>query len=104
MCGRVAFAEFDAESVSNFTEKQMASISMELKLDLGRVRGIIENSKRILEVYIYIHFFLVAFLCCIQLSFLLLFQILCVRKLMHEKSIISNAIMSEFVNYDSTSY
>ncbi|XP_074557757.1 uncharacterized protein LOC141813686 [Curcuma longa] len=47
---RVAFAEFDAESVSKFTEKQMTSISVELKLDLGRVRGIIENSKRILEV------------------------------------------------------
>ncbi|KAG6522053.1 uncharacterized protein LOC122052537 [Zingiber officinale] len=47
---RVAFAEFDAESVSKFTEKQMVSISVELKLDLGRVRGIIENSKRILEV------------------------------------------------------
>ncbi|XP_042414604.1 DNA-3-methyladenine glycosylase 1-like [Zingiber officinale] len=37
---RVAFAEFDAESVSKFTEKQMVSISVELKLDLGRVRGI----------------------------------------------------------------
>ncbi|KAG6489513.1 hypothetical protein ZIOFF_050786 [Zingiber officinale] len=33
---RVAFAEFDAESVSKFTEKQMVSISVELKLDLGR--------------------------------------------------------------------
>ncbi|KAG6503117.1 hypothetical protein ZIOFF_035407 [Zingiber officinale] len=37
---RVAFAEFDVESVSKFTEKQMVSISVELKLDLGRVRGI----------------------------------------------------------------
>ncbi|KAG6532950.1 hypothetical protein ZIOFF_006810 [Zingiber officinale] len=37
---RVAFAEFDTESVSKFTEKQMVSISVELKLDLGRVRGI----------------------------------------------------------------
>ncbi|KAG6511236.1 hypothetical protein ZIOFF_029293 [Zingiber officinale] len=37
---RVAFAEFDAESVSKFTEKQMVPISVELKLDLGRVRGI----------------------------------------------------------------
>ncbi|KAG6500638.1 hypothetical protein ZIOFF_040486 [Zingiber officinale] len=37
---RVAFVEFDAESVSKFTEKQMVSISVELKLDLGRVRGI----------------------------------------------------------------
>ncbi|KAG6496294.1 hypothetical protein ZIOFF_044155 [Zingiber officinale] len=37
---RVAFAEFDAESVSKFIEKQMVSISVELKLDLGRVRGI----------------------------------------------------------------
>lgn len=56
--GRVAFAEFDAESVSKFTEKQMTSISVELKLDLGRVRGIIENSKRILEVYIIYTFLL----------------------------------------------
>ncbi|KAG6489305.1 hypothetical protein ZIOFF_050574 [Zingiber officinale] len=37
---RVAFVEFDAKSVSKFTEKQMVSISVELKLDLGRVRGI----------------------------------------------------------------
>ncbi|KAG6485332.1 hypothetical protein ZIOFF_053869 [Zingiber officinale] len=37
---RVAFVELYAESVSKFTEKQMVSISVELKLDLGRVRRI----------------------------------------------------------------
>ncbi|WOL13015.1 hypothetical protein Cni_G21784 [Canna indica] len=47
---RSAFAEFDTESVSKFTDKQMASISAEYGLDLGRVRGIVENSKRIIEV------------------------------------------------------
>ncbi|URD98276.1 Methyladenine glycosylase [Musa troglodytarum] len=47
---RAAFAEFDAELVSKYTEKQMASISAAYGLDLGRVRGVVDNAKRILEV------------------------------------------------------
>ncbi|URD98277.1 Methyladenine glycosylase [Musa troglodytarum] len=48
---RAAFAEFDAELVSKYTEKQMASISAAYGLDLGRVRGVVDNAKRILEVH-----------------------------------------------------
>ncbi|XP_010928808.1 uncharacterized protein [Elaeis guineensis] len=47
---RAAFAEFDAEVVSKLTERQMTSISMEYGLDLGRVRGTVDNANRILEV------------------------------------------------------
>ncbi|XP_009418223.2 uncharacterized protein LOC103998466 [Musa acuminata AAA Group] len=47
---RAAFAEFDAWTVSKFTERQMASISVEHGLDLGRVRGVVANANRILEV------------------------------------------------------
>ncbi|XP_038970177.1 uncharacterized protein LOC103713352 isoform X2 [Phoenix dactylifera] len=47
---RAAFAEFDAEVVSKFTERQMSSISSEYGLDLGRVRGTVDNASRILEV------------------------------------------------------
>lgn len=49
---RAAFAEFDAELVSKYTEKkQMVSISAAYGLDLGRVRGVVDNAKRILEVH-----------------------------------------------------
>ncbi|XP_065005834.1 uncharacterized protein LOC135637212 isoform X1 [Musa acuminata AAA Group] len=47
---RAAFAEFDAELVSKYTEKQMVSISAAYGLDLGRVRGVVDNAKRILEL------------------------------------------------------
>ncbi|RWW04891.1 hypothetical protein GW17_00031861 [Ensete ventricosum] len=46
---RAAFAEFDAWTVSKFTERQMASISVEHGLDLGRVRGVVANANRIIE-------------------------------------------------------
>ena len=48
---RSAFAGFDAEAVAKFTERQIASLSSEYGLDLGRVRGVVDNSNRILEVY-----------------------------------------------------
>lgn len=61
-CFRSAFAGFDAEAVAKFTEKQIASISSEYGLDLGRVRGVVDNSNRILEVYnLYPNNFLVTF-------------------------------------------
>ncbi|XP_078171767.1 uncharacterized protein LOC144565803 [Carex rostrata] len=47
---RHAFAGFDAELVSKFTEKQMALISTEHGLDLAKVHGVVDNAKQILEV------------------------------------------------------
>ncbi|KAJ0982913.1 hypothetical protein J5N97_011168 [Dioscorea zingiberensis] len=47
---RTAFAGFDAEVVASFTEKQIATISSNLRFDLAKVRGIVDNAKRILEV------------------------------------------------------
>ncbi|KAJ0966213.1 hypothetical protein J5N97_027351 [Dioscorea zingiberensis] len=47
---REAFAGFDAELVAKFSEKRTASISINQGMDVGRVRGIIDNAKRILEV------------------------------------------------------
>ncbi|XP_072951773.1 uncharacterized protein [Typha angustifolia] len=47
---RAAFAGFDAEKVAKFTERQMASASVECGLDLGRVRAVVDNANRILEV------------------------------------------------------
>ncbi|PIA37609.1 hypothetical protein AQUCO_03000282v1 [Aquilegia coerulea] len=44
------FAEFDADIVANFTEKQITSISTDYGIELNRVRGVVDNSKRILEV------------------------------------------------------
>ncbi|KAJ6846815.1 uncharacterized protein M6B38_283410 [Iris pallida] len=47
---RSAFAGFDAEAVVSFTERQIGSISTYYGVDLGKVRGVVDNSKRILEV------------------------------------------------------
>ncbi|MBA0580478.1 uncharacterized protein LOC105783042 [Gossypium raimondii] len=47
---RDAFSGFDAETVANFTEKQMTTISSEYGIDISRVRGVVDNSNRILEV------------------------------------------------------
>ena len=47
---RNAFAGFDAETVANFTDKQMLSISSLYGIDMSRIRGIVDNSIRILEV------------------------------------------------------
>lgn len=47
---RNAFAGFDAETVANFTDKQMLSISSQYGIDMSRIRGIVDNSIRILEV------------------------------------------------------
>ncbi|XP_048325456.2 uncharacterized protein LOC107424404 [Ziziphus jujuba] len=47
---RDAFSGFDAETVSNFTDKQMMSISSRYGIDISRIRGIVDNSIRILEV------------------------------------------------------
>ncbi|TYI96959.1 hypothetical protein E1A91_D01G110200v1 [Gossypium mustelinum] len=47
---RDAFSGFDAETVANFTEKQMTTISSEYGIDISRVRDVVDNSNRILEV------------------------------------------------------
>ncbi|XP_073004980.1 uncharacterized protein [Typha latifolia] len=47
---RGAFAGFDAEVVAKFTEKRIVSIGMEYGLELGRVRGVVDNANRILEL------------------------------------------------------
>ncbi|KAK1280546.1 hypothetical protein QJS04_geneDACA014304 [Acorus gramineus] len=47
---KVAFSGFDAEIVSRFSERRIASVSAQCSIDLGKVRGVIDNAKRILEV------------------------------------------------------
>ncbi|XP_039015206.1 uncharacterized protein LOC120145449 isoform X1 [Hibiscus syriacus] len=47
---RDAFSGFDAETVASFTEKQMTTISTRYGIDISRVRGVVDNSNRILEV------------------------------------------------------
>jgi len=49
MC-RTAFSEFDAATLANMTDKQMVSISLEYGIDISRVRGVVDNANRILEV------------------------------------------------------
>ncbi|KAI4333247.1 hypothetical protein L6164_018081 [Bauhinia variegata] len=47
---RTAFSEFEAEIVANLTDKQMMSISSEYGIDISRVRGVVDNANRILEI------------------------------------------------------
>ncbi|KAK7243711.1 hypothetical protein RIF29_38521 [Crotalaria pallida] len=47
---RTAFSEFDAEIVANLTDKQMISISSEYGIDISKVRGVVDNANKILEV------------------------------------------------------
>ncbi|XP_044468506.1 uncharacterized protein LOC123198002 [Mangifera indica] len=47
---RDAFSGFDAETVANLTDKQMMSISTQYGIDLSRVRGVVDNAMRILEI------------------------------------------------------
>ncbi|XP_022149598.1 uncharacterized protein LOC111017989 [Momordica charantia] len=47
---RNAFSSFDAETVANFSDKQMVSISTEYGIDINRVRGVVDNAIRILEI------------------------------------------------------
>lgn len=47
---RDAFSGFDAETVANLTDKQMMSISTQYAIDMSRVRGVVDNAIRILEV------------------------------------------------------
>ncbi|CAK7326023.1 unnamed protein product [Dovyalis caffra] len=47
---RDAFSGFDAEIVTSITEKQMMSISAEYGIEISRVRGVVDNSNRMLEI------------------------------------------------------
>ena len=47
---REAFSGFSVDAVAKYTEKQMASLSADYGLDLGTVRGTVNNACRILEV------------------------------------------------------
>ncbi|KAL3833834.1 hypothetical protein ACJIZ3_008570 [Penstemon smallii] len=47
---RDAFSGFDAEIVSKYSEKKMSSISNDYGIELSQVRGVVDNSKRILEM------------------------------------------------------
>ncbi|GLU08557.1 hypothetical protein SLE2022_254630 [Rubroshorea leprosula] len=47
---RDAFSGFDAEAIANFTDKQMMAITSEYGIEISRVRGVVDNSNRILEV------------------------------------------------------
>ncbi|XAR52864.1 DNA-3-methyladenine glycosylase I [Bertholletia excelsa] len=47
---REAFSGFDAETVSKFTEKKINSISSDYGIELGQVRGIVDNANRIMEI------------------------------------------------------
>ncbi|KAF5729248.1 hypothetical protein HS088_TW21G01409 [Tripterygium wilfordii] len=47
---REAFSGFDAEEVAKFTEKKITSIGTDYGLDLSLIRGVVDNSKCILQV------------------------------------------------------
>ncbi|KAG5016536.1 hypothetical protein AAZX31_08G229200 [Glycine max] len=47
---RAAFSEFDVATLANLTDKQMVSISLEYGIDISRVRGVVDNANRILEI------------------------------------------------------
>ncbi|KAG2396870.1 uncharacterized protein HKW66_Vig0231460 [Vigna angularis] len=47
---KTAFSEFDAATLANMTDKQMVSISLEYGIDISRVRGVVDNANRILEI------------------------------------------------------
>lgn len=47
---RDAFSGFDAQIVSKFNEKKITSISAEYGIEISLVRGVVDNSNRILQV------------------------------------------------------
>ncbi|KAL6616218.1 hypothetical protein ACP70R_038488 [Stipagrostis hirtigluma subsp. patula] len=47
---REAFSGFNVDAVAKYTEKQMAALSSDFGLDLGTIRGVVNNACRILEV------------------------------------------------------
>ncbi|CAH8359842.1 unnamed protein product [Eruca vesicaria subsp. sativa] len=47
---RKAFMEFEAEAVAKLSEKEMNAISIEYKIEMSKVRGVVENATKILEI------------------------------------------------------
>ncbi|XP_062161333.1 uncharacterized protein LOC133868449 [Alnus glutinosa] len=47
---RDAFSGFDAEIVAKFIEKEITSVSAKYGIDLSQVRGVVDNSNRILQI------------------------------------------------------
>ncbi|CAN8269410.1 unnamed protein product [Cochlearia groenlandica] len=47
---RKAFMDFEAETIAKLSEKDMNTISNEHKIDITKVRGIIENATKIIEI------------------------------------------------------
>ncbi|GJY58134.1 DNA glycosylase [Tanacetum coccineum] len=47
---REAFSGFDAEIVSKYSEKRITSISSEYGIEVSLVRGVVDNSKSIIEI------------------------------------------------------
>ncbi|CAO2819778.1 unnamed protein product [Amaranthus hypochondriacus] len=47
---REAFSGYEAEIVANFTEKQIILISTQYVIDIGRVRGVVDNAKSIIQI------------------------------------------------------
>lgn len=70
---RDAFSGFDAEAVANLTDKQMVSIGSEYGIDISRVRGVVDNSNRILEVTN--HHILQFFVCVCLLSIFSIYSV-----------------------------
>ncbi|XP_031473320.1 uncharacterized protein LOC116245868 [Nymphaea colorata] len=47
---REAFDGFDAELIAKFSEKKIASVSTQLSIDASIIRGVVDNSKRVIEI------------------------------------------------------
>lgn len=47
---RDAFAEFDPEIVSKYSEKKMTAICNDYGIELSQVRGVVDNANRIMEI------------------------------------------------------
>ncbi|KAL1204805.1 hypothetical protein V5N11_017412 [Cardamine amara subsp. amara] len=45
-----AFMEFEAEAVAKLSEKEMTTISSEHKIEMSKVRGVVENATKIVEI------------------------------------------------------
>lgn len=45
-----AFMDFEAEAVAKLSEKEMNAISIEYKIEISKVRGVVENAIKIIEV------------------------------------------------------
>ena len=58
MLHREAFCGYDPLKLASFTEKdiQMLEANQSLLLLSGKIRGIVDNARQILQVYIYMYY------------------------------------------------